>query len=100
MLTIILRGGMGNASRSKGIWLEDLYPEPSQLMPGQEWVENWKANVVNEDEVKKQKLSASTSNKQPPEEAADIPKTGTQKNKGCSYRQMFQIQVCTYMLYR
>jgi len=50
---------MGNASRSKGIWLEDLYPEPSQLMPGQEWVENWKANVVNEDEVKKQKLRAS-----------------------------------------
>lgn len=57
----------GKCITLEGKWLEDLYPEPSQLKPGQEWVENWKAIVVNEDNMKKQKLRVSTSNKRPPE---------------------------------
>ena len=55
----------------EGKWLEGLYPDQSQLAPGQEvslpwqieggWVEYWKAVVVSEategGDMKKQKLS-------------------------------------------
>ena len=78
----------------QGKWLEDLYPEPSQLMPGQEvnrpWqrkggrVENLKAIVVSENDVKKQKLRASHKQQTVPRKQLQTAakKTGTRKKKG------------------